>query len=240
MKTAVISDIHSNLEALEAVRKVIKRENITRVFCLGDILGYNANPVECLKIVRELNPVCVAGNHDFAAVGLTNTDYFNPYAKVAAIWSGKQLNEEQTRFIKSLQLVHREGEVTLVHASLHDPELWGYILTQADANASFEYQETPLCFIGHSHFPCIYFEEGVPLVCPEGVIQLNKEIKTVVNVGSVGQPRDGNPKASFVIYDPENYTVDFQRVAYDIETTQKKVLDAGLPSFLAERLSMGR
>jgi len=240
MKTAILSDIHGNLEALTAVRQELDKEAVGRIFCLGDMVGYNANPVECLQLIQEMNALCVAGNHDYAAVGLTSTDYFNPVARLAAIWSGKQLGAEQQAFIKELPLVRKLGEITLVHATLPDPEEWGYILSEEDADDCFESLETTFCFVGHSHLPGV-FEEGVGLVfADEGIFQLKEGTRYIINVGSVGQPRDGNPKASFVLFDQEKRLVDFRRLSYDFEKTQEKILAAGLPTILAERLAVGR
>lgn len=240
MKTAIISDVHSNLEALLVVKAEIDKANVDQIYCLGDIVGYNANPRECLKLIREMNAICVAGNHDYAAIGLTDIEYFNPHAKVAALWSGKQLQEEDKSYIKKLPLVRKIGNFTLVHATLREPELWGYILSTRDAQDCFSYQETPLCFIGHSHYPSVFEEGGKLILSPEMEIKLNKDSRYIINVGSVGQPRDRNPKASFVFFDTEQWVVDFRRLDYDIEKTQEKVLAAGLPPFLAERLAVGR
>lgn len=240
MKIAILSDIHSNLEALTAVRHELDKEAVEQVYCLGDIVGYNANPVECVKIIQDMNALCVAGNHDHAAIGLTSVESFNPVAKVAAIWSGKQLGQEQQRFLKDLPLVRCVGEISFVHATMNDPELWGYVLSKDDATRCFEALKTTYCFVGHSHFPGV-FEEGKGLVfSEEGSFQLKEETRYVVNVGSVGQPRDGNSKACFVLFDIEKRLVEFKRVTYSLDKTQEKVLAAGLPSFLAERLAVGR
>lgn len=240
MKIAVISDIHSNLEALQVVRREIEKEKVERIYCLGDTVGYNANPSECLEMIREMGAVSVAGNHDFAAVGMTSAEDFNPYARVAASWAAKQLNPEEKKFIEALPLVRKLPEVTLVHATLHEPENWGYVFTAHDAADCFEYQETPICFIGHSHLPSVFEEGGEVIYSPEAEVKLDPEKRYIINAGSVGQPRDGNPKSCFVIYDTEKSTVQFRRVSYDIAKTQQKVLAAGLPPFLAERLAVGR
>jgi len=240
MKIAVISDIHSNLEALHSVHEAIQKIKVDQVCCLGDTVGYNANPVECLHKIQEMNALTVAGNHDYAAVGLTDTDYFNPNAKIAAIWSGKQLGQKEKLFIENLPLVRKFDNITLVHATLDHPELWGYIFSKEDAQTSFQHQETPICFIGHSHYPGVFEEGGDLIFSPVGQIHLNKDSRYIVNVGSVGQPRDGNPDSSFVIFDTDEWTLDFHRVPYNIDVTKEKVLAAGLPSFLAERLSLGR
>lgn len=240
MKIALIGDVHSNLEALQVVMKEIEKAKVERIYCLGDTVGYNANPVECLKIIREKGIVGVAGNHDFAAVGMTSTENFNPYAYLAASWAAKQLSADDKKYIEGLPLVRKMPELTLVHATLHEPENWGYIFTPRDAQESFEYQQTPVCFIGHSHVPGIFEENGEVLYSPQGEIPLKRDLRYIINTGSVGQPRDGNPRACYVIFDTEKWTVDFRRVPYDLAKTQEKVIAAGLPPFLAERLSVGR
>lgn len=240
MKIAIISDLHSNLEALTAVRHELDKEAVEQIYCLGDILGYNANPKEVLQMVREMNALSIAGNHDHAAVGLMSADSFNLVAKEAVLWSGTQLSEEEIEWVKNLPLVREVGEITFVHATPHHPEEWGYVLTRSHADVAFKSLKTRLCFLGHSHLPCL-FEENEGLVFSEaGTVDLKKESRYIINVGSVGQPRDGNPKASYVLYDSQTNQVHFKRVEYDLPLTQKKVLDVGLPGFLAERLAMGR
>jgi len=240
MKIAIISDLHSNVEALTSVRHEMDKEPIGQVFCLGDIVGYNANPTAVLQMVRDMNAVCVVGNHDQAAVGLIGTESFNDVASIAAAWTSKQLGIEDQNFIKELPLVRELGEITLVHSRLPNPQDWGYVLSEEDADHCFKALKTTYCFIGHSHLPGV-FEEGKGLVFfKPGIFQLKEGVRYIINVGSVGQPRDGNPKASFVLFDPKKRIVDFRRVEYDLEKTQEKVLAAGLPTFLAQRLSIGR
>lgn len=240
MKIAIVSDVHSNLEALERVLEEIQNEKVEQIYSLGDMVGYNANPVECLQLIREKNVLCVAGNHDYASVGLTDIEFFNPFAKKAALWSGKQLKLQDRDFIQSLPLVRNLDTITFVHATLDHPEEWGYILSEKEAAESFRFQQTPLCFVGHSHYPGVFEEGGSIQLSPEGPIKLKKGARHIVNVGSVGQPRDGDPRSCFVIFDPDHGTVDFRRLDYDIEKTQEKVLAAGLPEFLAARLALGR
>lgn len=240
MKIAILSDIHSNLEALNAVVEALAIEPLSETYCLGDIVGYNANPHEVIEMIQKMNAVCVAGNHDHAAVGLTSTDYFNPVAKEAAQWTAQQLSETEKDWIKSFPYIQKIGNITLVHATPYEPKEWGYILTAHDAKKAFEVLETDLCFIGHSHLPFV-FQEGKGFVFQEeGVFELKEGERYIVNAGSVGQPRDRNPNASFVLFDPQKKTVDFKRVPYDFKKTQSKILAAGLPSFLAERLAIGR
>lgn len=240
MKIALVSDIHSNLEAFQAVLKEIDQAKVDQIYCLGDTVGYNANPVECLQLIRDRGILSVAGNHDFAAVGMTSVENFNPYAYLAASWASKQLTGNDKKYIEGLPLVRKMPKFTLVHATLHEPENWGYIFTPRDALESFEYQQTPVCFIGHSHVPGIFEGGGEVIYSPEGEVPLDRDKRYIINVGSVGQPRDGNPKACFVIFDEAKWSVDFRRVPYDFTQTQEKVIAAGLPLFLAERLSVGR
>ena len=240
MKIAIISDIHSNLEALTAVRLEIEKEAVSQVFCLGDMVGYNANPIEVLQMIQEMNAVCVAGNHDQAAVGMIGTDSFNEVAAAAAQWTMKQLGPKEKAFLQALPLVRRIDEMTLVHATPDQPQEWGYILSVDDARRSFQHLESTYCFIGHSHLPGVFEEKRGLVFFHSGIFEFKTKERYIINVGSVGQPRDKNPKASFVIFDAAARTVDFRRVPYNIAQTQRKILAAGLPEYLAQRLAVGR
>lgn len=226
MRYAILSDIHGNLEALEASLERLNSEKIDAYISPGDIVGYGADPSGCIKIVRSLDPTAsVAGNHDQAVVGSFDPAGFNEYAKAAVLWTRSVLSAAELEYLKSLPLV-KEGKVfSVVHGSLEDPQEFNYILNRADAARSMRHMATPLLFVGHSHVPAIYGHEGSP--------------KRIVNAGSVGQPRDGDPRASFVIYDDSTGDVSIVRVEYDIEKARKKIIDAGLPEFLGDRLRGG-
>ena len=226
MRYAVISDIHGNLEAFKAVLKRLEAEDIDNYLSLGDIVGYGADPSECIKLLRALKPsASIAGNHDWGVAGLSNINGFSPHAKTAALWTREELETSEIEYLKSLPAVHVDKKFTLVHGSLEEPKEFDYILTRADALRSMRLLTTPLLFIGHSHTACVYSFDDAG--------------KRIVNAGSIGQPRDGDPCASCVVYDDDTLDAKIIRVDYDIETARKKILDAGLPVFLGDRLRRG-
>lgn len=241
MRWAIISDIHSNYEALSAVLSALAKERIDKYLCAGDVVGYGAEPDRCIAEMRKLNPVTVAGNHDWASVDLFKETSFTDNAANAIVWTRDNLNEESRRFLKSLALVHQESEITLVHSSPHQPENFEYIFTLFSAEKAFRLLQTKICFIGHSHAPLIFVKKGkkcsVSFQCG---IKVAKECAYIVNAGSVGQPRDGNPQAVYVVYDSEQASIEIKRVAYDISRAQEKIVQAGLPEILAQRLAVGK
>jgi predicted phosphodiesterase len=251
IKIALLGDIHANLEAFNAVMDVINTMEVTHYVCIGDIVGYNANPKECLDMMRALNPVAtVRGNHD-EYVGTDQDLYgFNPSAAAAVTWTRALLNDEDRHYLATLPYsadVRIPGVPTfkIVHGTLDCPEKWGYIFRVRDAELSMENQRGfALCFFGHTHMPLFfvekegetqgfYFQQEVP-------ITIEPNTKYLINVGSVGQPRDENPTAAFTIYTPDENKVELYRVEYDIQTCQQKIRDAGLPEKLAARLEIGR
>ena len=239
---AILSDIHGNMEALEAVFKHAERHPIDRFLCLGDIVGYGANPKECLNRIKSFEDIVCVGNHDHAVTELTDTSYFNPYARKAVHWTISQLDEEDIAYINSLPYIYEEDTFYTVHANLAKPELWGYIFDDFDASTNFFIMKKNICFIGHSHVP-LAFEKKEDIIKPHygaEKILIDENCKYIVNVGSVGQPRDGDPRASYCIMDTEAKTIVWHRVIYDVAKAQKKIINAGLPSFLADRLAMGR
>jgi len=240
MRYALIGDIHGNLEALESVMASIDQENIDQILCSGDIVGYGANPVECIDIVRQRCKKVVAGNHDYAAIGLTDVDYFNPFAKDALIWTSERLSEKEITYLASLKLVEREDHFTIVHATLNNPKEWGYILNTFDAASHLELQVDSICFIGHSHCPVVYMKRENFISGHRFISKIEQNCAYVINIGSVGQSRDGDPRACYVVYDMEMQTLKLKRVEYDIARAQNKIMTAGLPQILADRLSIGR
>lgn len=237
MRYGLFSDVHSNLEALQAVLTAMTKERIEKFLCLGDIIGYAANPNECLNRVRQLPAVAVAGNHDLAAVGHPILHELYDAAREAAEWTAAQLTEENKSWIGQLPLVAKEGDATLVHGSLVEPEEFHYIFEPAEIQANFSLMRSPLCFVGHSHYPWI-LEEGERFEVREVTCQEGK--KYLINVGSVGQPRDGDNRASFCLWDTDQKRIELKRVSYDISAVQQKILTAGLPQQFAERLEDGR
>ncbi len=240
MRYALISDIHGNLQALEAVLRVLENHQIDQYLCLGDIVGYGANPEECVELVRSLTDKTVAGNHDYAAVGLTDISYFNPYAREAVLWTAEHLSEESKQYLRALPLLLKTGPSTLVHSTPQRPELWDYILSPYDALAAFSYFEGSICFVAHSHRPMMFIQG------PRGLqwdfsdrVQIHSDSRYIINTGSVGQPRDRNPKACFALCDTEASEVRILRAEYDISGAQAAIRAAGLPEILAERLQYG-
>lgn len=241
MKYGILGDIHANLEALEAVLEEMDKQGVKKWVSVGDLVGYGANPVECIDIVRHrLKAVVTAGNHDFAAVDKLNIDFFNAYARESALWTRRTLPEEHKAFIRSLKLVEYCDTFSVVHSTLYSPELFEYIQTSYDAHLSFEQQSTPLSFMGHSHVPVNFFKRKNVSFNMDTEVKLDENSKIMVNVGSIGQPRDENPDAVCAVYDSDEGTVRITRVRYDVEKAARKIVGAGLPEILAERLKYGR
>ncbi|NQS99710.1 MAG: metallophosphoesterase family protein [Candidatus Omnitrophica bacterium] len=240
MRWGIFSDIHGNLEALKAVVAAFGKEDIDKYLCLGDIVGYGANPRECIAQVKKMEAVTIAGNHDWAAVDLFDPDLFNPHAKTAVLWTGQNLAQEDREYLKNLDLVFQQEELTLVHASLDSPEQFEYVLDVSATGRTFSLLKTRLCFIGHSHIPAIFSKQGQNyryLLQPKLKIEDDKTY--IINTGSVGQPRDGDPRATYVVYDSKAGQLQIKRVSYDLRQTQDKIIQAGLPWILAERLAIG-
>lgn len=232
MKIAILSDIHGNFEALTAAYAFLDAEHVDALYCLGDTIGYGANPNECCALLRERGAICVLGNHDAALWDDAIYMQFTPLAQRAMDWTRGHVNEEEKRFLQSLPLLVTSGESTFVHASLDRPELFRYVFTESDARLNLALSTTPLCWIGHSHYPVIFSEDGE-------AERVGKEGKYIVNVGSVGQPRDGDPRLSFGLFDTDTYRYRQIRLSYDMETACRKILNAGLPYRLGERLLSG-
>jgi diadenosine tetraphosphatase ApaH/serine/threonine PP2A family protein phosphatase len=245
MRCAFISDIHGNLEALLAVLADIKHKNIKDIFCLGDTVGYGADPAQCLAEVSGLTDQVVAGNHDHGAVGLLDLSSFNLNARKAAEWTEKKLTSGERDLLKKLPLdlkaAIQGNEMLMVHSTPNKPEDWHYILSLDEAEYQFEKFGERLCFVGHSHQP-IFWEcdaHGKCRIAGREYVHLEKDRRYIINVGSVGQPRDGDPRASYAICDGERREVAIRRVEYDIKSAQEKIIRAGLPVRLAERLATG-
>jgi len=240
MTTALISDIHGNLEALDAVLAEIEARRPRRVFCLGDVVGYGASPNECLAKVRKHCELVLLGNHDAAASGGPEAARFNIYARVAAEWTAKTLTRENREYLQRLPLTSSQGSTFLVHASPACPRDWEYLLDRFDAEPQFHYFNEAICFIGHTHQPAVYMAD--PSGCkslPLSNVTLQADRRYIINVGSVGQPRDHDPRACFVIYHEATGGIEFVRVPYDIEGAQAKIRAAQLPEVLAARLATG-
>ncbi|WP_018970905.1 metallophosphoesterase family protein [Rubritalea marina] len=240
MKIALFGDIHANWEALETVLADAESQGCTSYVCLGDVVGYNADPVKCLEKIQEMGCPVVKGNHDEDAGGEHSLEMMNPTAAEALQWTRDQLNAEQREWLARMRMVRQVEDFTIVHSTLDQPNVWNYVTNKFDAMSNFSYQFTQVCFHGHTHVPRVFVRGSrVQEASPE-IVEIEPGMKYFINAGSVGQPRDGEWRASYCIYDMEAKKVIFRRLEYDIETTQKKILAAGLPKVLADRLAQGR
>lgn len=246
MRYAVVSDIHGNTDALKAVIADAADHGARDLLCLGDTVGYGAEPVACLETIGERAVAVVAGNHDHAAAGLLDLRWFNPAARRAAVWTRGQLDANHRRYVEGLPLLTTVDEASLVHASPDRPEDWEYLLSEEDGLAAFASFTSRLCFVGHSHLPAVW---SLGSSGPDHIgrfaawphrVRLQKGRRYLVNVGSVGQPRDHDARASYAVWDLEARLVTIRRVPYDNGAAAEKILAAGLPTVLAERLAGGR
>ena len=234
-----ISDIHGNLEGLQACVDELGKRGVDEYWCLGDVVGYMANPRECVKLVRDLGARVVAGNHDHAAIGKTSTEYFNKYAKTAIEWTVEHLTDDEVEYLSSLPLVLESEHFTAVHATLEQPEEWNYVRGAFEAHRNLELSERPIIFYGHSHVPIWFQDDRGCRYYYDLQVKLKEGSKYMINVGSSGQPRDGDSRAACAVYDTEAGEVEIIRLEYDIAATQAKVTEAGLPAVLAVRLERG-
>ena len=241
MKTLLISDIHANLTALEAV--LADAGPVEAVWCLGDLVGYGPDPNECVERVAALpNLRCVMGNHDAAALRQIEVDAFNPEARAALLWTQERLSAANLTFLESLPEMIEVDQITLVHGSPRQP-VWEYLLDTRTATINFDYFETLYCFVGHTHLPVIYYlpddQRMAHLIVPENTTQVTLAPRAIINPGSVGQPRDRDPRAAYALLDMEDYTWEWHRVAYDIPSVQERMHQAKLPERHIVRLAAG-
>lgn len=238
---AILGDIHSNLEALNTVLDDCRAQGVTDFLCTGDVVGYNACPRECLKIVRDLACPVVKGNHDDYVAAGHNLNDFHPLAAAVIEWTRRELSEEEMAYLSALPFSTVSMGLTLVHSTMDNPENFGYVFDHLQAEANFILQKTPLCFHGHTHCPMIFEKQmgGIFRIDPQD-FKLPIGRKYFINVGSVGQPRDGDPRASYVIYSPKTREVRFRRLVYDVASAQERIRRAGLPDRLAVRLELGQ
>lgn len=245
MRIGILGDIHGNAEALRAVVAALRRESVDVWVQVGDIVGYGPEPSACIDIVRELGCITCLGNHDAAVLGLLDTSYFNNFARAAIHWTTPRLRPSDFEFLRSLALVVRCAEFTVVHGTLHMPDQFGYVISQVEAMDSLEQQETRLCFVGHSHVPAVYMcRTSSPrdiVVRPQSEVEVSYRgyDRVLMNVGSVGQPRDEDPRAAYGLVDTDREIAWVKRVHYDIAGVQRKIREAGLPDVLANRLALG-
>jgi diadenosine tetraphosphatase ApaH/serine/threonine PP2A family protein phosphatase len=241
LRYAVLSDLHSNVEALTAVLGAVDDLAIDGVLCLGDLVGYGADPNEVIDLIRARTTSVVRGNHDHAAVEPGHEAYFNPWGKAAIRWTRGRLTKDNRRYLCDLPMALSVAGVRLVHACPSEPETWRYVMDADDAAIEFDTFDETVCFIGHSHVPlCAVSAAGrVSMLLDEGIpIEDGKQY--LINVGSVGQPRDGDPRASFGVLDLDQGAFRLHRVQYDAGAAREKILAAGLPRFLGDRLLRGQ
>jgi predicted phosphodiesterase len=241
----VFTDIHGNLESFLALHKFLHRKKIDYYLFLGDLVGYGASPNEIIQQIQPMKPISlIRGNHDKAVCGLDSIDTFNPIAASAIYWTKQNLKKKNMDYLSRLKkgpvIIH--DHITLCHGAPFDEDY--YIFGEFDAAEAFKYIRTPLCFFGHTHFPYVYtekdnFVEGTFLMGNSNEVKLEKGVRYLINPGSVGQPRDRNPRASCAIYDSDVERIKFFRLDYDIKEAQKKIREEELPLALAERLSLG-
>ena len=232
MRLAIISDIHANLEALQAVLEDIRQQQADRIVCLGDVVGYGADPAACVALVRERAGVCVLGNHDAAVFNEHQRSYFNPFAIEAVRWTVRQLSAEDVAFLRGLPFRVSSDNLLFVHSAPRAPEEWEYVFSGMEARMQSKHFFERVCFVGHSHIPGVYPLDG-------GGAEYDPLRRYLVNVGSVGQPRDRDWRSCYGLLDTVAGSFTHRRVAYDVETAVRKILDSGLPQRLAERLRDG-
>lgn len=238
MKIVVISDIHSNLAALDEALNYIKGHEPDKIVCLGDIVGYGPRPNECVELIRQKCQICLMGNHDHAVLGLTDIYHFNQYAREAVNWTKRTLTIQNKGYLENLPFSHHENEILYVHSTPLHPQEWHYILSNYEAQQYLAGIKQRICFVGHSHIPLIFSSENESMYEEEIKLDL-KNKKYIINVGSVGQPRDGDPRLCFVTFDTQTNIINFVRLEYAIQKTYNEILENQLPAFLAMRLLAG-
>ena len=241
MRILIISDIHANQNALDAV--LVDAGEFDAAWCLGDLVGYGPDPNECVDRVRALpNLVCIIGNHDAATLNQIDSETFNPEARQAIRWTQAALTDANLSFLRSLPERVNLDHVTLAHGSPRHP-VWEYLLDTQNATRSFEYFESPYCFVGHTHLPSIYYmgdnNHSARLLIPEANTHLMLSPRAILNPGSVGQPRDRDPRAAYAIYTPDEEVWEYKRVTYDVVSVQDRMKSAGLPERHIQRLTAG-
>lgn len=243
MKYGVLGDIHANLSALQTVLASLDQVGVDTILSVGDVVGYGAAPSECIALLRERGVIVVKGNHDAACVDELDDRTFNPYARAAVAWTRTRLSANEKCWLKGLPFVATLEHCQVAHGTLHRPELFDYILSLSDADPSLDDMTRPVCFVGHSHIPLTVMrfvdEPGRTAYTCDAEVDLSETVKALINVGSVGQPRDENPDTAYALYDAEQKRAAIVRLPYDIEAEVARISQAGLPSVLGERLRIG-
>lgn len=243
MKVAIVSDVHANLEALTAVLRDIETRNAEKIFFLGDAVGYGADPNKCVELLDDICEIKLLGNHDYVALGLESACNFNPMAQKSILWTQEELSQETVERLSNFELEATFLDYYFVHATPENPAEWNYMLSPFEAACNFELFSQAICFVGHSHMPAVFSlrpDDTVSMREADGILSMEKDCRYIINVGSVGQPRDGDRDASYVMVDTDAGTCDFCRVAYDLDTAQEKMRAAQLPEYLISRLANGK
>jgi len=243
MKYGILGDIHANLSSLETVLAAFRAEGVDHVISVGDVVGYGAAPRECIDLVRSVKATVVKGNHDAACVAEIDVLYFNNYAREAVAWTQGVLTREETRWLAGLPMTAHLDHCSVSHGTLHEPELFNYLQSTTDGDPSLDLMELPVCFVGHTHVPVALLRtHDDPLRTAytiDAVVDLSEAYRALVNVGSVGQPRDEDSRAAYALFDTNESTITIKRVEYDIELEASRIRNAGLPTVLADRLFLG-
>jgi putative phosphoesterase len=240
MRYAIFSDIHSNLEAFEEAIKFYRKEKIDRYIFLGDIAGYGANPKEVIALLKGINPVSIAGNHDWALADRLSVENFNEYAEDTLIWTRKIITKKETEYINAFPLTHEESNFFCVHGTLNEPQKFNYLLGINDARLNFTLLKKQILFVGHSHKAQIYHanSDGI-FFYPQTEVRIKPDERYIINVGSIGQPRDRDRRLSFCVYDTDEEVARIIRLDYNITKASEKIIKAGLPAMLSSRLFIG-
>ena len=242
MKFAFFSDVHANLTALKAAILDFRTEKIDRIFFLGDAVGYGPNPNQCAELIDEVSEVKLMGNHDYAALGLMETDYFNQYAAESMNWTINSLSKKTIEILSDFEISAEIDKFMLVHASPKEPQQWHYILGMDDVEENFSHFDKQVCLVGHTHRPFIIYtaEDGNCMISHKDEEKILDDRRYLINIGSIGQPRDSDPRSCYAIYDSDTAIIRLKRVAYDLGETQQQMVKLGLPEYLIERLAVGR
>jgi len=239
MKYAILGDIHSNWEALSVVLRDAEEQGVTAYVCVGDMVGYNPDPMTCLQRIRELDCIAVRGNHDHFCIHESRRDDLSEIAAAALAWTRSRLDDGQVRYLRDLPTSRILEDFAIVHNTLCATEQWGYVLSAAEAELHFSLQATQVCFHGHTHVPILFEEREHVTMRSYNGLKITPGRKYFINVGSVGQPRDKDPRAAYVVYDVDRKKVELRRLPYDVTKTQEKIWSTDLPDWLGVRLQFG-
>ncbi|MFH1692642.1 MAG: metallophosphoesterase family protein [Candidatus Omnitrophota bacterium] len=241
MRYGIFADVHSNIAAFEAVHTALQKVDIDQYVFVGDIVGYGASPHECIALLRKMNALSVVGNHDLAVIDFFNINRFNDFAKESIRWTKKNLSNLEKMFLSGVNLIEEGDSFHLAHGSLYHPENFEYMTNKSEAMKTFCVMKRQICFVAHSHIPGIFIESEEDVQYKvSSLLLIERGRRYVVNVGSVGQPRDGDANACYCVYDDQACTIEIKRVSYDVAKAQKDILNAGLPQDFADRLAIGR